>query len=93
MKRKRITLRHILNAADLPQELDAHRFFVQWYGNDECLVEQHRGILCFDGSSVRLATEQGTLCISGNALELQTLTDSRAKVTGQIESLRIEEKS
>ena len=86
-------MRQILKAAELPQELDAHRFYVQWYGADECLIEQHRGILCFDAGLIRLATDQGTLCISGESLELEALTDSRAKVTGQIEAVRIEEKS
>lgn len=93
MKRKRTVFRHILKVADLPQELDAHRFYLQWYGIDACLVEQHRGILCFDAKAVRLATDQGVLCISGDSLELEALTDSRAKITGQLEAVRIEAKS
>lgn len=93
MKRNRTILRRILKTVDLPQELDAGRFFVQWYGIDECLIEQHRGILSFDADSIRLSTDQGTLYISGQDLELEALTDARAKVTGQIESVRIEAKS
>ena len=93
MKRKRMVLRHILKAADLPQELDAGRFYMQWYGIDECSVAQHRGILCFDGKTVRLATDQGVLCVLGDSLELEALTDSRALIKGQIESVRIEAKS
>lgn len=93
MKRKRQVLRHILKAAELPQELDAHRFFVQWYGKDECLVEQHRGILCFESGRIRIDTEQGVLCMIGDSMELETLTESRVKITGQIQSLSIEVKS
>ena len=58
-----------------------------------CLVEQHRGILGFDGTSVRLATDQGVLLICGEALEVETLTDTRATVTGRIMTLSIEAKS
>jgi sporulation protein YqfC len=86
-------LRQVLKTADLPQELDAHRFFVQWYGADECMVEQHRGILCFDSNTLRFATDQGTLIVTGQSLELEALTDSRAKINGQIISLSIEVKS
>lgn len=93
MERKRRWLRHILKTADLPQELDARRFFVQWYGTDECLVEQHRGILCFDDTKVRLLTDQGVLCVSGDSLALEALTESRAKITGRLLTLSIEDKS
>ena len=93
MKPKRRFLRRILEIADLPQDMDASRFFVQWYGADECLVEQHRGILCFDARSVRLQTDQGILNISGDALELNALSESRARITGTIRALSIEVKS
>ncbi|MBR6039223.1 MAG: YabP/YqfC family sporulation protein [Clostridia bacterium] len=93
MKRKRSILRRVLRAAELPQELDASRFFVQWYGSNECLVEQHRGILCFDGELIRFQTDQGVLNVTGKALVLDALTDSRAMINGQIHTLSIEEKS
>ncbi|MBR4906030.1 MAG: YabP/YqfC family sporulation protein [Clostridia bacterium] len=93
MKRKRLILRRVLKAAELPQDLDAHRFFVQWYGSNECLVEQHRGILCFDGHLIRFQTEQGVLNVAGEALVLDALTDSRAMINGQIQTLSIEAKS
>ena len=86
-------MRRVLKTAELPQDLDANRFFVQWYGSTECLVEQHRGILCFDGDLIRFQTDQGVLSVSGNALVLDTLTDSRAMINGQIQTLSIEAKS
>ena len=92
MKRKRL-IRHILKAAELPQELDPRRFFVQWYGSDTCFVEQHRGILSFDDASIRFQTDQGTLAVAGEALVLDALTDSRAMINGQIHTLSIEAKS
>jgi len=93
MKRKRTVLHRILHAADLPQELDAHRFYVQWYGGDECVIEQHRGILCFEDAVVRLSTDQGVLRIEGETLALDSLTDSCAKITGNIIAVSIEAES
>ena len=86
-------MRNVLRTAELPQELDASRFFVQWYGSNECLVEQHRGILCFDDELIRFQTDQGVLNVAGEALVLDALTDSRAMINGQIYTLSIEEKS
>lgn len=82
-----------MNAAELPQDLDPHRFFVQWYGADECLIERHRGILCFEDERIRVETEQGVLCVSGHGLSLETLTDTQLKISGQIIVLSIEAKS
>ncbi len=93
MKRDRTIIGRIAKAAELPQDLDPHQFFVQWIGAGECLIEQHRGILCFRTSEIRFSTEQGTLSVCGDALILDGLTDTRAKVSGTIQSISLEAKS
>lgn len=74
-------------------DLDPHLFFVQWLGGCECLIEQHRGILCFALHEIRFRTEQGVLSIEGEELVLEQMTDSRAKVCGNIRSVALEAKS
>ena len=93
MKRERKMLHGFLRFTGLGQDLDPHRFYLQWYGTDECVIERHLGILCFDGTCVRLRTEQGTLTVTGENLSLFELTASEAKVTGRIGSLSVEGKS
>lgn len=93
MKHNRTTVGRILKGFGLPQELDAHRFFVQWIGGAECLIEQHRGILCFEAGRIRFSTEQGTLCVEGDSLELTRLTETRALVLGGIRTVSIEDKT
>ena len=83
----------ILKGLELPQDLDPHRFFVQWLGGEECLIEQHRGILCFEVQRIRFATEQGTIEITGDPLEVERLSESRALVRGKIRSVALEAKS
>lgn len=78
---------------ELPQELDSHRFFVQWIGDGACLIEQHRGILCFEPTLIRFATEQGVLTVAGEALTMDALSAARAKVRGAIRSVSLEAKS
>ncbi len=89
MKKERKLLHGLLHAADLGQDLDPHRFYLEWYGTDECVIERHMGILCFEDVRVRLRTEQGTLTIEGEELSLYELTATRAKVTGRILSLSL----
>ncbi len=78
---------------ELPEELDPHRFFVQWIGNGACLIEQHRGILCFAATEIRFLTEQGVLTVCGDALVMDCLTDVRARVSGSVRSVSLEAKS
>lgn len=93
MKRKRKIFRRILGSIELPQDLDPHLFFVQWNGGGECLIEQHRGILCFEMNRIRFATEQGTLMLEGESLEMQRLSETRALVRGHIGAVTLEGKS
>ena len=93
MKHNRKLIRRIIWAADLPPELDPHSFFVQWIGSDECLIEQHRGILCFTLAEIRFSTEQGVLTVSGEELALEQMTAARAKICGKICSVTLEAKS
>ena len=93
MKREHGILTRFLRKTDLPRELDTHRFFVQWFGPDECTVEQHRGILCFERTAIRFSTEQGILTIAGDSLLLEQLTDTGARIRGTIASVSLEGKS
>ena len=93
MKKQRKIFGRILNGLELPQDLDPHRFFVQWLGDEACLIEQHRGILCFEAQRIRFATEQGTIEITGDPLEMERLSESRALVRGRIRSVALEAKS
>ena len=93
MKHERKLLSAILRKSDLPRELDRHRFWLEWIGNDEITIEQHRGILCFSDDTIRFSTEQGVLAVCGSALCLEHLSDTSAKVLGSITSVSIEAKS
>ena len=51
------------------------------------LVEQHRGILSFDPSCIRLRTGNGYLTVGGCALALSAYGAQDAAITGQIQRL------
>ena len=88
-----MTLRRTLNALELPQDLDPHLVTVQWIGGRDLLIEQHRGILRFEADTIRFATEQGVLSVNGTDLQMEQLTATRARISGTIISVSIEDKS
>lgn len=93
MKGKRVFLHKILRIANLPQDMDPHRFYLQWYGVDSCAIERHKGILRFDETEIRMLTEQGVLVVSGERLTLENLSESAAQISGKIDALSVERKS
>ena len=92
MKNKRFRHR-LLRAAELPQDLDPSLFFIQWTGNGELLIEQHRGILRFDSAEIRFKTDQGVVRVLGSALMLDRMSESRALIFGTISDVSLEAKS
>ncbi len=48
------------------------------------LVENHKGVLQYDKSNVRLLTHEGILHITGENLELLELAAGRAYVRGRL---------
>ena len=83
----------MLKALELPQDLDPHLVSVQWIGGRDLLIEQHRGILRFEADTIRFASEQGVLTVSGGDLVMEQLTASRALISGDVDSVSIERKS
>lgn len=90
-KRKRIRprafARKLHEALDLPLEIAPHVSKVTMLGQQDLLVENHRGVLQCGKEQVRLLTNDGVLGVQGKALELRELSDSRAYVRGEIESI------
>lgn len=56
------------------------------------MIEQHRGILRFEADTIRFATEQGVLSVNGTDLQMEQLTATRARISGAITSVSLEEK-
>lgn len=86
-------LHGVLRAMELPQDIDPHLLALRWIGGTDLLVEQHRGILRFQSDTIRFLSEQGVLLVSGTDLKMDRLTETRALISGDIQSVSFEEKS
>lgn len=93
MNKDRKLFKRVLRGFGLPQDLDPHRFFAQWLGGAECLIEQHRGLIGFDRDRIRFETEQGILSVEGESLVMNQLSETRVLVSGGIRSISLERKS
>lgn len=83
---KRGRLGRVLAALDLPEESNGRVPKLTWLGRSDLLIENHRGILHYGGTTVRFSTEAGPLEIAGRALRLLELGASRAYVRGEIDA-------
>ena len=93
MKKKSKFIHRVVQVLELPQDLDPHLIAVRWIGGSELLIEQHRGILRFDGDVIRFASEQGAVSVSGSEMVMEQMTETSAMIKGDICSVCFEDKS
>jgi len=60
-------------------------------GDLQLVVENHRGILDFDGIFVRIALERGALVIKGEALTMRSIHTDEIVVDGSIKAVLFED--
>jgi len=89
-KRKIKLARKVLSALDLPEDATGVVPRITLLGQENMLVENHKGIFEYGAESVRLCLEEGLLHIGGANLELKELTADRLNVSGLIESITYE---
>ena len=87
--------RRLLEAAsarlDLPSDLAAGLSRVELQGFGTLTVEQHRGILRFEGQQLTLQVPDGLLVISGRDLTIRRMTAREIVVDGRFTSLVLQE--
>lgn len=86
------SLKGLLNAVvDLPKDITLDLPRITMVGNLQVVIENHRGLLDFDGKEVRIMLERGKIRISGENLTLRSLQADEIVVDGSIRNLLFEE--
>lgn len=70
---------------DIPQEVVVDLPKLTMMGRFEILVENHKGIVEFHPTVVRLRTSAGALTVRGSSLALSELSADRALIRGTID--------
>lgn len=76
---------------ELPREvvLDLPRLIL--VGNSELFLENHRGIIEYDESKVRVGTRNGEIIIRGQGLQIRSMLQQELSLVGFIEAVEFEE--
>ena len=82
---KKPLLGTLSRALELPQEVVLNLPLISIIGKGELTIENHKGILEYSATLVRLNTASGVLGIVGRGLVLRQVTSEAIKVVGSIE--------
>ena len=77
----------VLNMIDLPKEVMQDAVRVTLIGDSELSIENYKGILEYEDTSIRVKTSSRALKITGAGLNIKTITDEDIMVCGRIDSL------
>lgn len=80
--------RSLLQALDLPVEVDGSIPRLTIVGKFDLLLENHTGVLHCGKEQIRLTTSGGVVMVEGKALVLLELANGRAYVKGTIEGVK-----
>ena len=80
--------RGLAETFDIPREVVMDLPKITVMGRLELLIENHRGIIEFHPTVVRLRTACGTLTVTGSSLVLGELSASRVSIRGAVDGIR-----
>ena len=90
MRRGNKLMKHLLNAADLPEEPIPGQPIVEIVGQQRVLIENHMGVIAYDDCMVRAKVKNGAICVEGSHLILTRMTRGQLIISGAIESIKLE---
>ena len=63
---------------------------VELAGTKRVLIENHRGVIEYDSSRIRISVKFGKIDVTGSGLEICYMSRQQLIITGQIDSVQIE---
>ncbi|SMC93930.1 sporulation protein YqfC [Sporomusa malonica] len=88
MLRRRGNLQSLAGFLEIPQDIVLDMPRITMLGNKQLLVENHRGIIEYTPSLVRIKLNQGELCILGEDLMLGNLQAEQILVEGVVQEVK-----
>lgn len=86
MKDKNIK-KKIADTLDLPKEILLNYPLISLTGHEEMLVQNHKGLIEYTDSLIRIKTKVGSIKICGSALYISTMSTEDLKITGYIKTI------
>ncbi len=74
----------IADALELPREVAAGTLRVTVWADREAEVINHKGIIEYDSNEIKLNSADGVVTLSGEGLDIKSITDEDISVSGKI---------
>ena len=81
----------ILNKLDFPSDVSMDLPKIIVVGNREITIENHRGIIAFESSMVKINSRIGAITICGRNFEILFIGDTSMTISGKFEGVSYEE--
>lgn len=88
MRNKRGHLQKLAGLLDIPQDIVMDLPRITMLGNKQLLIENHRGIIQYTPSLVRIKLNQGELIVTGADMVLGNLQIEQILLEGIVEVIR-----
>ena len=83
----------LLNKLDFPSDISMDLPKIIVVGNREITIENHKGIIAFESSMVKINSRIGTITISGRNFEILFIGETSMTISGRFEGVSYEEKN
>ncbi len=87
MKRLRLFAEKVSEAAGVPPELAVGAPKVTMQGNNDILIENHKGIIEYTGEKVRIRVQNGVIAVEGSRLVLDEMKSDSVSISGNIHNI------
>ena len=87
MRRKKAGLQRLAGFFDIPEDLVLDMPRITMLGNRQVLIENHKGIVEYTPSLVRVRLNQGELSVNGTELSLGSFQEEQILIEGLVASL------
>lgn len=81
------TKRNIADKLDLPRDIILNMPQIKVTGNNEIVIENHRGIILFDENQIKINSGVGLISIYGSKFEVLFMGGSTITIGGRFNSI------
>ena len=89
MERSRQWAQRLADGAQLYGEALPGVPLIEIAGDRRVLIERHDGVIEYGRECIRVCVRYGTLCITGNDMELTQMTREQLIISGKIDGIQI----
>jgi sporulation protein YqfC len=81
------TKQNIADKLDLPKDIILNMPQIKIIGNDEIIIENHKGIILFEDSQIKINSGIGLISIYGSKFEVLFIGGSTITIGGKFKSI------